>query len=65
MHLILTHVPIVGAFFVAVTFLWAGIKKDRGVEGFALFTSIGVSLSAIPARYAGMAAEEKIETYSG
>lgn len=61
LHLLLTHIPIVGSFFVAATLFWAALRKDSHLGRFALTGSILVSITAIPVYLAGMAAEEKIE----
>ncbi len=61
LHLVLTHLPIVGTFFVTATFLWAAFRKEPAIGRFALYASVAVSLTAIPVYLAGMAAEEKIE----
>ncbi len=64
LHLILTHIPIVGSFFVAALFFWAAFRKDSHIGRFTLYIGALVSLTAIPVYLAGMAAEEKIEHLS-
>ncbi len=61
LHLVLTHVPIVGMLFVSTTFLWSALTKNDSVGRFANYATIATALMAIPAYLAGMAAEERVE----
>ena len=65
LHLMLTHVPIVGMIIGTIMLLYGLISKSRSVQGFSLILLVAMALVTIPVFLTGEPAEETVENIAG
>jgi hypothetical protein len=64
-HLIVNHLPVVGALFTILLLGFAFIRKGGEVQKAVLMMAVVVSLSLLPAYFTGEPAEERVESIAG
>jgi len=65
LHLLLNHVPFLGALFAAIVLAWGLLRKNDSFKRFGMATLVISALIAIPTYYTGEPAEERIEKSPG
>jgi len=65
LHLMLNHVPFLGALFAAIVIGWGLLRKNDTLQRFGMVTLVVSALIAIPTYYTGEPAEERIENSPG
>jgi len=65
LHLVLNHVPIVGAFMVWLVLLYGFLAKKTDVQVVALYLLVFVAVLTLPVMKTGDEAEELIENVAG
>ena len=65
LHLLLTHLAVLGAAFGVLSIVVALIRKSDEVKRFALVVLVGAAVAAIPAYLTGEPAEEIVEHLAG
>lgn len=65
LHLLLSHVPVVGTLFALVTFAAAFLFRESVSIRFALWVSAALAVVAVAVYFTGGAAEEAVEKLAG
>jgi hypothetical protein len=65
LHLLVNHVPILGAVFALLLVLWAMRRGSRELTRLSLWVALAAGLSAWPAYFTGDEAHEQVEDYPG
>jgi len=64
-HLLLNHLPVLGALFTFLLLLWGVVRRNETIQKTAFAAMVIVGLSAIPVYLSGEPAEEVIEDMPG
>lgn len=65
LHLMLNHLPVMGALFSLLLLAWSLIRRSAEIQKLALAIALLAGLSSVPAYLAGEPAEEVIEHMAG
>ena len=65
LHLLINHVPILGAVFALLLVLWSTVRGSREVRRLALWVALLAGLSVYPAYFTGDEAHEQVEDFPG
>lgn len=65
LHLVLNHVPILGAFFALAILLWGMLRKSRDITRVALVLTLFVGVMGYAAYFTGDEAHEQLEDLPG
>lgn len=65
MHLMLNHLPVMGALFSLLLLGWSLIRRSAEVQKLALVVALLAGLSSVPAYLTGKPAEEIVEHMAG
>ncbi len=61
LHIILSHIPVIGMLFGIILLITAGVKKSHELKRVAIGFFILIAISAFPVFFTGHAAEEAVE----
>lgn len=61
LHIILSHIPVIGMLFGIILLITAGVKKNHELKRVAIGFFILIAISAFPVFFTGHAAEEAVE----
>ncbi|MBM3876925.1 MAG: hypothetical protein FJ386_09440 [Verrucomicrobia bacterium] len=64
-HLVLNHVPVVGAVFAALLLLWSLVRRSDELKRTALGAVVLVTLSCFPAYFTGESAADAVKNLPG